>query len=156
VAANGRRLIIKGCRLSMNGRRPRLSGCRRCQLTDAAFAPVLAMWPKLVSELTGLDGRHYPPLMVRLRALRLAVAALMLAGGCSAAPKDPGGGPVTIEWWSGRARWGTNNDVRQVLRDAFERAHPSIKIRIVTGPDSTDRQHDALIRTLKRMFDPDL
>jgi multiple sugar transport system substrate-binding protein len=86
--------------------------------------------------------------MVQLRALRLAMVALMLAGGCSAAPKDPGGGPVTIVWWTGRARWGTN-DVRLVLRDAFERAYPSIKVRIVTGPDSTDRQHDALIRALE-------
>lgn len=99
--------------------------------------------------------RGYGPCVDRLRGVRSAVAAAVLAvAGCSSAPQgagQPGGagdGPVTIVWWSGPTTWGTDNDARQVLRDAFERANPSIRVQIVTGPDGTDRQRATLISDL--------
>src|SRR5436305_12657202 len=102
--------------------------------------------------------------MDRLRTIRLAMAAMLLAGGCGRAAgtgtsdgDGAGGGPVTIVWWSGPTTWGTDNDARQVLRDAFERANPSIRVRIVTGPDGTDPQRETLMSDLSAGLDtPDV
>jgi len=92
------------------------------------------------------------------------MAAMLLAGGCGRAAgtgtsdgDGTGGGPVTIVWWSGPTTWGTDNDARQVLRDAFERANPSIRVRIVTGPDGTDPQRETLMSDLSAGLDtPDV
>jgi multiple sugar transport system substrate-binding protein len=88
---------------------------------------------------------------------------LVAAVGCGASPggvgppDGAGNGPVTIVWWSGPATWGTDNDAPQVLRDAFERANPSIRVHIETGPDSTDRQRAALISDLSaKSANPDV
>ena len=81
-------------------------------------------------------------------------AAVLAVAGCGSAPagvgppESAGNGPVTLVWWSGPTTWGTDNDARQVLRDAFERANPSIRVQIVTGPDGTDRQRATLISEL--------
>jgi multiple sugar transport system substrate-binding protein len=89
-----------------------------------------------------------------LRGARAAcAAALLLIGGCSGAPAGPPGptagtGSGTIEWLAGPETETASDDVRQVLVDAFEQAHPGITVNLVTGPNSTDTLRSTLHREL--------
>jgi trehalose/maltose transport system substrate-binding protein len=81
-----------------------------------------------------------------------AVLALLLSAGCATgAPSRavlPGGaGPAfsTIEWLASSITQTVNDDPRQVLIDAFERAYPSIRVDLVAGPTSTDVERSTLI-----------
>jgi multiple sugar transport system substrate-binding protein len=84
----------------------------------------------------------------------VAVAALVGVAGCSRAGAGPGGvagggsGSGTIVWLVGPETETASDDVRQVLVDAFEQAHPSIKVDLVTGPNSTDTLRSTLHREL--------
>jgi multiple sugar transport system substrate-binding protein len=88
----------------------------------------------------------------------IAVVMLLLAGGCTQqaqVPVGPAGlgnstGSTDIEWLAGPTLDTASDDVRQVLVDAFERAYPAIKVKLVTGPDSTDRMHSVLVNELSR------
>ncbi len=85
--------------------------------------------------------------LVRLCAVRvIGLAVLMLACGCThpsprlTLPARPGKAPGsgTIVWLAGPQVATASDGVRQALVDAFERAYPSIKVRLQAGPDSTD------------------
>jgi trehalose/maltose transport system substrate-binding protein len=87
----------------------------------------------------------------------LAAATITLAGGCVSHPpagqrqvlplgKGPGAG--TIVWLSSPTTLTASDDIRQVLADAFEQAYPSIKVELVTGPNSTDRLRSILVSEL--------
>jgi multiple sugar transport system substrate-binding protein len=104
--------------------------------------------------------------VVRLRGVRvIAVVLLALASGCSHTPAGLGrrvglgGGPGsgTIVWLAGPQADTASDDVRQVLADAFEQAYPSIKVKLITGPDSTDRLRSTLVQELSgRDVTPDV
>lgn len=88
--------------------------------------------------------------------VRMATAAgLVLAGGCSAPsagpalPTDVGSSPGsgTVVWFAGPTTT-PSDDVRQVLVDAFEQAYPSIRVQLITGPNSTDRLRSMLVNKL--------
>lgn len=96
----------------------------------------------------------YPVRLLPFRVIGLAV--LMLACGCThpsarltlrALPgKAPGSG--TIVWLAGPQVAPASADVRQALVDAFERAYPSIKVRLIAGPDNTDSLRSTLWKEL--------
>lgn len=100
--------------------------------------------------------------LARLPLTRIiAVVMLLLVGGCTRQAQRPTGpvgpadvgngtGASTIEWLAGPTLDTPSDDVRQVLVDAFERAYPAIKVKLVTGPDSTDRMHSVLVSALSR------
>ncbi len=87
--------------------------------------------------------------MLGWRAARVVtLSVLLLAAGCestsrSAVPKDE---TVTIVWLAGPTVRTVSDDVRQVLVDAFEQSHPSIKVELLTGPDNTDLMRALLQR----------
>lgn len=84
------------------------------------------------------------------RVARVAtLSVLLLAAGCESTPRSalPGGQTVTIVWLAGPTVRTVSDDVRQVLVDAFEQSHPSIKVELLTGPDNTDLMR-ALVQRL--------
>lgn len=93
-----------------------------------------------------------------LAARGIAVVTLLLAAGCTRPAQGPvgpaglgnGTGSGVIEWLAGPTADTASDDVRQVLVDAFERAYPTIKVKLVTGPDSTDRMHSVLVNALSK------
>lgn len=96
----------------------------------------------------------YPVRLLAVRVIGLAV--LMLACSCThpsprlslpvPSGKAPGSG--TIVWLAGPQVANASADVRQALVDAFERAYPSIKVRLQAGPDSTDSLRSTLWKEL--------
>ncbi len=86
--------------------------------------------------------------VVRERRLVAAAAVAALLAGCSvgAGPTfAPGaaGAPATITWWATPFTL-NGNDPRRVLIDEFEKAYPSIRVDLITGPTNSDQQRDTL------------
>jgi multiple sugar transport system substrate-binding protein len=76
-----------------------------------------------------------------------------MIGGCSGTPARPAGpiagsGSGTIEWLAGPETELASDDVRQVLVQAFEQAHPAITVNLATGPNNTDALRSTLQREL--------
>jgi multiple sugar transport system substrate-binding protein len=78
---------------------------------------------------------------------------MALAAGCTAAPSaslvPPAPGGTTVVWLSDPTAETATDDVRQVLKDAFEEAHPSINLQLMTGPTTTDKLKSVLSTQLK-------
>lgn len=63
---------------------------------------------------------------------------------------------TTITWYAGSVDQ-SKNDFRQILVNEFERAHPSINVKLVFGPTNTDDMRDELTGKLKSADDaPDV
>jgi multiple sugar transport system substrate-binding protein len=80
------------------------------------------------------------------RAWVAAAVVAMVLPGCEAAQQAPaptGASQVVITWLASPITQDVN-DPRQVLIDAFERAHPSIRVELISGPTSTDALRDLL------------
>jgi multiple sugar transport system substrate-binding protein len=85
----------------------------------------------------------------RLRRLALTTAALLLPLACTAAPpaSRERSWPVTITWFASSM---TNSrlDPRQPLINAFEKAHPSIDVQLISVPTNTDELREQLEKTV--------
>jgi trehalose/maltose transport system substrate-binding protein len=86
-------------------------------------------------DMAGREGRAW---------VGAALTGVLLAacGGTSLAPAA-GSSPIAITWLAGPITQDAN-DPRQVLIDAFEKAHPSITVELISGPTSTDALRDTL------------
>lgn len=88
------------------------------------------------------------------------LAVSLLATACIPSPGSlPGPGAVglsgggqgarTVVWLADPTAETATDDVRRVLSDAFEQAHPSIHIQLETGPTDTDALRSVLIGKLQ-------
>lgn len=91
-------------------------------------------------------GRH------RYFRLFATVIGAVLIGGCAAVPGapsvPPAPEPATVVWLADPIAETATNDVRQVLKDAFEEAYPSISLQLMTGPTTTNQLRSTLVRQL--------
>lgn len=85
------------------------------------------------------------------RLFAIAIAAV-LTGGCATVPGapsvPPAPEPTTVVWLADPIAETATNDVRQVLKDAFEEAYPSISLQLMTGPTTTNQLRSTLVRRL--------
>lgn len=91
------------------------------------------------------------PSVARWQVTRVAaVVSLLLVAGCARqqAAASPGTGVVTIVWLAGPTVRTFSDDVRQILVDAFEQSHPSIKVELITGPDDSDQMRATIQQTV--------
>jgi multiple sugar transport system substrate-binding protein len=90
--------------------------------------------------------------------LAASLAACTKTASTAALPPVPATGPGsgTIVWLADPTAETADNDVRQVLADAFEQAYPSITVKLETGPTSTDAARAQLKRQLASGSAPDV
>ncbi|WP_158566965.1 extracellular solute-binding protein [Actinomadura craniellae] len=84
------------------------------------------------------------------RRLMIAAALGALAGCTEAAP--PAGGPARparIRWFASSIT-DSRQDLREPLVNAFQRAHPLIRIEVVSGPMNTDEKRSWIRDTIAR------
>jgi multiple sugar transport system substrate-binding protein len=98
--------------------------------------------------------------MTRQRLVAVAAAVTSLVTGCSAGAAPGGspgtaGAPATITWWASPFA-ASGSDPRMVMIDAFERAHPSIRVTLISGPTNTDKQRETLASEVAGGTGPDV
>ncbi|MEU8349338.1 MULTISPECIES: extracellular solute-binding protein [unclassified Streptomyces] len=87
-----------------------------------------------------------------LLAGTLAGAATTALAGCGSANTNPVAGqstaipekPTTITWWCHRLTDRRNRDLAPLMIDAFERRHPTVKVRLLRSPSDTDTNRTTL------------
>lgn len=75
-----------------------------------------------------------------------AIALIVLAMSCSPSRPVPDDGN-TLTWYVGSIRQG--QDYRQVLKEEFEKAYPSIRVTFIFGPSDTDSIRKDIVGRLK-------
>lgn len=93
------------------------------------------------------------PGMHRLSAARVLAAIMLVLAGCDAGSTGPAL-PAASDTGSGTIVWLASsinqspNDPRVALIDAFERAHPAIRVELKAAPTSTNAYHTTLVKEL--------
>lgn len=75
------------------------------------------------------------------------VLGLALVIACDLGTSTPSAADSTITWLADSITQGPN-DPRQALIDAFENAHPDIRVELINGPSNTDALRDTLRATI--------
>jgi multiple sugar transport system substrate-binding protein len=86
----------------------------------------------------------------------IALVVMAPIAGCTKLPNAPalpavrgnGPGSGSVVWLADPTAETASDDVRQVLKDAFQKAYPSIHVNLETGPNDTDSLRSLLARKL--------
>ncbi|WP_344838673.1 extracellular solute-binding protein [Actinocorallia longicatena] len=93
---------------------------------------------------------RFPP-----RRQVLAWSAALPLAGCARRTEPSAGGIVTITWYAS-SMTSSHTDPRQSLIDAFQKAHPRIRVKLVSAPTSTDEDQEQLRYAIPRDLGPDV